>query len=259
MRDPGRLPVPEFSREPLRRLAGRLPPGVNRIVGLEMEKRFWRRYVQTRGSGWGLTLDDRLDPEAPLTERLILDRLDGLPRELSILDVGAGPLTVLGKRIEGRTVHMTATDPLGDTYRELLAREGVVAPPVATLTCAGEDLLERFGPARFDVAYARNALDHARDPLTIIRNMIALTKPGGLVALRHNRREGERRQYTLLHAWNFDVTDEGPVLFDRRRRFVLRDALGASADVGGHLDRQWACAVIRPKGPGLDSNQGPTP
>ena len=235
--------MPEFSKAAVQAIAGRLPARLNRAIGLWYEPQFWQRYLETGAFGSEAGLEPLFDPDRPLREPLIVDRLDSLPRELSILDVGAGPLTTLGKRIEGRRVEITPVDPLGDQYRKIVERRGVA--PVPTLTCAGEDLLERFGPGRFDVAYARNALDHTRDALAIIRNMIAVTRPGGLVALRHNRREAERRGYTLLHAWNFDLSDDGPVLFDRRRRIVLREALRTEADVEGFLDRDFVCVAIR--------------
>lgn len=237
-----RVPVPLLATEPLRRFAGGLPAGLNRAIGLRYEVRFWRRFLETRGYEWPEDYDVRLDPAAELVEPLIVERLASLPETVSILDVGAGPMTALGKRVPGRRIDITAVDPLGDAYRRLLEERGLRAP-VPTLACAGEDIRERFGDDRFDVVYARNALDHSRDPLGIIKNMLAVARPGGLVALRHVRREGEQRGYTLLHAWNFDVDGGVPVLFDRRRRISLPDAL-PGAQVEAYAERHWVCMVL---------------
>ena len=219
-----------------------MPARLNRAVGLRYEPRYWGRFLETRGGEWRASFPSLLDPESALSEPLILERLDSLPQKISILDVGAGPLTVLGKRIPGREVEITAVDPLGDSYRVLLEREGLV-PPVPTIACSGEDLRERFGDARFDVAFARNALDHSLDPLAIVRNMLAVTRPGGFVALRHYPGEGERRGYTLLHAWNFDIEDGAPVVFNRRQKFHLADEF-PGARVEAHRDGKWVCVVI---------------
>jgi SAM-dependent methyltransferase len=243
MRDLMRVPMPRAATAALKRVAGWMPARLNRAVGLRYESRFWRRHLETRGLGWARNFDALLDPDAPLTEGLILDRLASLPETISILDVGAGPLTVLGKNVPGRRLEMTAVDPLGDSYRALLERNGMVAP-VPTLPCAGEDLLRRFGENRFDVSFARNALDHSRDPLEIIRNMLAVTRPGGFVALRHMRREGERRGYTLLHAWNFDLAQGEPVLFNRRKTIRFAEAVPSTVRTEGHLDGHWVCIVL---------------
>lgn len=147
-----------------------------------------------------------LDPEAelqPNIQALIAAPEGALVR---ILDVGAGPLSVLGKRWEGRTVEMTAVDPLARTYAWLLERHHVV-PPVQTTPGDAESLQSTFPRDHFDLAFAQNCLDHGYDPLLSIRQILAVVKPGGHALLGHQVDEGKRQQYSGLHQWDFSVEE----------------------------------------------------
>lgn len=169
---------------------------------------------------------------------------------VSILDVGAGPVSAVGYRFPGKSVSLTAVDPLADEYNRLLAKAGVV-PPVRTERVDGEGLLEHFGPDRFDLAYSRNALDHAVDPLTIIRNMLGVVRSGGHVILRHVRNEALRQGYVQLHQWNFDERDGRAVIWRPDQEVDLAVVLGEQADVRcriepaeGGDDFDWAVLVM---------------
>jgi hypothetical protein len=65
--------------------------------------------------------------------------------EISILDVGAGPLTWLGYRYSGKKLTIVPVDPLAAEYDRLLHEAGL-EPPVRTIPVAGEELLEHFDP-----------------------------------------------------------------------------------------------------------------
>jgi SAM-dependent methyltransferase len=195
------------------------------------------------GLRWHSDLRRDLDPNSALDETLILDRLSQLPTEISVLDVGAGPLTNLGTQIPGRRVEIIAIDPLGNEYARTLADLGLTSP-VPTQTCRGEEVRARFGDRRFDIAYSRNALDHAADPVRIIENMLAVTKIGGFVVLRHHDREAERRRYTLLHQWNFGLEDDAPIIWNRRARVSLRDRFGDRARIEACRDRDGTICIV---------------
>src|SRR4051794_5126905 len=102
---------------------------------LPTEVEFWREWLRSGGLDWPWSYRERLDPDTPLAEPLILDRLSG--DAVRILDVGAGPLTSLGRRHPSSSIEVVAVDPLAARYDELLAEAGVV-PPVRTLPCRGE-------------------------------------------------------------------------------------------------------------------------
>lgn len=103
-------------------------------------------------------------------------------------------------------MQVTAIDALAETYDVVLREMGIV-PRVRTWAAHGERLLEHFSPASFDLAYSGNALDHAYDPLRVIRNMVELVRPDGSVVLRHHRNEDQAALYRGLHQWNFDLRD----------------------------------------------------
>jgi SAM-dependent methyltransferase len=213
--------------------------------GLPDEICFWEKYISTGGLDWPDEFRFRTDPESLLQETMMIERLETIPDEtVRILDVGAGPLTVLGKRHPAKRLEITAVDPLADHYNELLTRAHIV-PPVRTLPCEGERLLERFQPGTFDFAYARNALDHSYDPLRIILNMVAVVKQRRFVCLRHYENEGRHAEYVGLHQWNFDARHGEFVIWNHEAEHHLNAILGDSARVRCECrpDRWLICEI----------------
>jgi SAM-dependent methyltransferase len=188
---------------------------------LHTEVAFWDRWLTSRGEASPWDYERRLDPAFALQEPTILEFLDRTaPPRGRILDVGAGPLTWLGRTHPTTALEVVAVDPLAAEYDDLLARHGI-EPPVRTRAVRGEELLDHFPPASFDVAFARNALDHAADPLAIVRAMTAVTRLGGIVVLRHLEREAERERYEELHQWNLEARNGALHLWSRRERHLV--------------------------------------
>ncbi len=86
----------------------------------------------------------------------------------------------------------------------MLLAEAGVNPPVRTIKCAAENVLQRFGGPRFHVCHSRNALDHCVDPRRAILAMAQLLHPNGLLYVEVYKNEGEKAKYEGLHSWNFD-------------------------------------------------------
>ncbi|HEX4689357.1 MAG TPA: sulfotransferase [Solirubrobacteraceae bacterium] len=172
---------------------------------------FWRHYLASRGDRWPEEFVERFDPESAFVGRFAepAARLDG--PVVRLLDVGAGPLTTVGKRLPGKELIVEACDPLAPGYDALLDELGLV-PPVRTVACDGEKLLERYAPESFDVTHARNAIDHAYDPFAVIAGMLAVTRAGGFVALGHETNEAVRESYVGFHQWNFERDPAGAFL-----------------------------------------------
>jgi SAM-dependent methyltransferase len=244
--------LPQGLRPALRRIALRTRAArklVWREKGVEHELEFWERWFATGGYLWKDDFERRLDPDALLEERLIVERLPEVPADpVAILDVGAGPLTFLGKRYPGRSLRITPVDALADEYDRLL-REFELEPPVRTLLCSGEELLTKFAPETFDIAYARNSLDHSYDPLAIIRNMISVVKPGGFVITRHVRTEGEHQTYSGFHQWNFDIEDGRLVLWNKATKHDVTKAVDGVARAEAFRDDEgggdWVVCVLQ--------------
>jgi SAM-dependent methyltransferase len=178
---------------------------------------------------WTSDRDSRLDSETEIRDPLLRAELERNPAEqISILDVGAGPVTAVGFRYPGKTLTIVPVDPLADEYERLL-RDAGLDPPIRTMRVAGEALLQHFGSRRFDIAYAVNALDHSADPFTIISNMVGVVRVGGVVILRHKRNEGESALYGGLHQWNFDAVDGSLLVWNNAVEVNVGSALEGRA------------------------------
>jgi SAM-dependent methyltransferase len=225
-------------------LVGRREPQRVWREGLPEEVEFWKQALPARVAmepGYKL----RVDPTAPMTDPLLSSLIANIPAEtVSILDVGAGPLTALGKTYPGKTLNITPTDPLATEYVRIM-RDAGIEPPVPPTPCRGEDLLDLFGPSTFDIAFARNALDHSVDPVRVIRNMVHVVKDGRFVVLRHLRREADRNLYRGLHQWNFDI-EEGEFVIWRIRGEKIRvnRILGDAAAVACFEENGWIVCLM---------------
>jgi SAM-dependent methyltransferase len=207
---------------------------------------FWAEWL-TGAPGTEQWADDRverLNPETEIRDPVVRAELDRNPAgEISILDVGAGPLTWLGYRYPGKSLTIVPVDPLADEYDRLLRDAGLEAP-VRTMRVAGEELLEHFEPASFDIAYATNALDHSADPLSIISNMVMVVRPGGVVILRHKRNEGASARYSGLHAWNFDTLDGNLVLWNEATEVDVGAAVADRATTSAWVEKNEVVARL---------------
>jgi SAM-dependent methyltransferase len=199
-------------------------------AGKAPEVTFWRAWLATKGLDYPWDYEPRLDPAQPLQER-ITQHLGAPPgATVSILDVGAGPLTRLGKRWEGRIVWITAVDALAEQYERLL-RDAGITPPVLTQPGEVERLTERFPKNSFDLVNIENALDHSYDPLLGIRQMLEVVRPGGYVLLLHDVNEAHRTGYVGFHQWNFCADNGHFIIWNPQNRVSVNDALGDIAEI----------------------------
>lgn len=140
-----------------------------------------------------------------------------LPQKLKIyiLDVGADPLTYLGKIFEGKRINITAVDPLADEY-DLILDKYQIQPLIRTQKLAAEELTKRFSPSTFDLVVARNSIDHAYGPESGVLQMIDVVKSGQYVLLEHRQNEAENENYSGLHQWNFSLSANGDFLISSK-------------------------------------------
>jgi SAM-dependent methyltransferase len=225
------------------------------LVARRKPQRIWREGLPAEVDFWSQVLAKRVatdpayklraDARAPIGDPVLKMLIAKIPDEaISIIDVGAGPLTAVGKTYPGKTVRVTATDPLAPEYARIM-RDAGIEPPVAPIACRGEDLLNVFRPDTFDIAFARNALDHCVDPVRVITNMVQLVKEGRFVVLRHLRREAQAQLYRGLHQWNFDIEGGEFVIWRTRRDKVHMDrVLGPSATLACFEEGGWVVCLI---------------
>jgi SAM-dependent methyltransferase len=152
-------------------------------------------------------------------------------RSARILDVGSGPATTLGPIEAPCPVEIVPIDPLAETYGKLLRDAGLRCWN-PTRPSEGERLSE-LGLGTFDLVHSRNALDHAYDPLRVIKQMMAVCRPGGTVYFEGSVNESVKQNAHGLHQWNFMPLDTGDLVVWRpdNNAMSLRAALGHEVTV----------------------------
>lgn len=211
--------------------------------GKDFEIEFWKKWVEEKGGQWGNDFEARLNPDAIIDPHIesFLKNVTGTP---SILDVGAGPLTVLGKKLsDGRKVSITATDPLADQYNELF-RNATISPLVKTEFAEVERLDEIFNENQFDLVHMRNALDHSYDPLGGVKQMLKVVKQKHVVLLEHSTNEAEKANYGAFHQWNICVQDEELIFWNKQTIINVTKELKAEAKVICWGNYDWTSAVV---------------
>jgi SAM-dependent methyltransferase len=167
----------------------------------------------------------RMNPARPL-QPYLMKLIDRPPRSrVEILDVGAGPMTFVGHKWPDCEIHITAIDPNAPEYDRLLAKYQI-EPPCRTKFGYMEDLSSVVPMSFFDLVHARNCVDHSKDPLRAIQEMVRAAKPGCCVFLNHYISEGRRNEYAGPHQWN---------LFPRDGRFYIDRPGIRPIDVGEEL------------------------
>lgn len=192
---------------------------LRRSAGLCLESCYWRRWIAARGGNLPQLYLSQLDKSAPLSlfHRRFIDQLP--QSQVRILDVGAGPMTGLGKTHPSKVIEIVATDVLAEEYARTLRKYGV-EPPVPTIYADAENLAEKFAENSFDYVTANNSIDHCRNPLKAILEMIRVVKTGCYVSVRHRENEAERTNYLGLHEWNFSLRGQTPVLWRGREDLI---------------------------------------
>lgn len=196
-----------------------------RWAGVRLEVLYWRRWLAGRGGKLPELYQNQLDPRAPLSDfhRRFVDQLP--QTKIRILDVGAGPMTGVGKVHPSKEIEITATDVLAGEYARALGACGIT-PPVPTIYADAENLAALFAENSFDYVTANNSIDHCRNPLRAMTEMIRVAKPGCYVSVRHRENEARRTNYLGLHEWNFSLRGQTPVLWRRGEEIDIPGALG---------------------------------
>ena len=170
-------------------------------TGLKSEVDFWDGWFNEKGGMWPEDFTKRLKEDTEIESYLIDGlQLDGrLPK---ILDIGAGPMSIVGKCLHGQKLDITAADPLAPYYSEI-ARRTKVERPIVTQQAFSEDLSSFFDAGSFDLVFCSNSLDHSFEPVRGIEEMLLVAGAKGRIVLVHGVNEAEHCQYGDLHQWNF--------------------------------------------------------
>jgi len=165
-------------------------------LGIRGELFYQRRFIKTINNTSLLKPDTQLQGYI----RELLTEHKG--SKIKILDVGAGSLTLIGKKWDDKQIEITAIDPLADKYNDELKKYKVI-PLVVTQVGHAEKLDEQFEENYFDIVHAINSLDHCYNPVIAIQQMLKVVKKDYYVVLHHHLNEGKEHNYSGLHQWNF--------------------------------------------------------
>lgn len=201
---------------------------------LGSEVSFWDKWFKTKGLRWPDDYSRKIDPETSLQE--IFEKYSDKFSKNKILDVGAGPLTIIGKKSSKIDFEIYPVDPLGESYSNLLRKYKIKAP-VKTISLEGEKLSQMFKPDTFNISYSSNAIDHSYDPLKIIKDMIKVTKPGGAIILHHRFNVGSHADWKGMHNWDF--------FLDNNLNFIIRGKNNKKVNVNELFKKQVALHEIR--------------
>jgi sugar transferase (PEP-CTERM/EpsH1 system associated) len=215
-------------------------------LGGDEESAFWEEYLARRADAFAIDFQLRCDPDLRLQSHITNFVAAPPDATVDILDVGAGPLTYLGKRWGHRTLRITAVDPLAEQYDRLLEKHGV-EPLVHTQSGSAERLTDLFAVNRFDLVHARNCIDHCDDPVRAIQQMVAVVKPGGVVYMHHAVNEADTQHYSGFHQWNLYDRDGQLYVGNRNQAINITELLAPVADVYSQLHGGgvWMVNVIR--------------
>jgi SAM-dependent methyltransferase len=211
------------------------------ISGVSSEYEFWRHWLSTKGGNYPEDFGNRFSLGRQLGENI--GRHLGSSRR--ILDVGAGPVSTLGKYFLGESVDLIAIDPLASMYNDLL-NEFELTAETPTILGFAEDLTTQFSPQSFDVIHCSNALDHSLDPLRALEEMLVICKEQGVVILNHSVNEAEKAGYQGLHQWNFDVFNGHFIIWNKHQRVDVNELYGDYARIEVSCENSWISVELHP-------------
>jgi len=225
-----------------------ITPPASWTGGLPSEAKFWDGVLSGENTRWKEGLERRFVPrQVTAGHRELIELSARGAEEVAVLDVGAGPCSVMGNVWEGRKVKVTAVDPLAEEYAEQLERAGRF-PPVRTIKGYAERLGEQFAPGTFDFMFSHNALDHCFDPVTAIRQMILVGKPRACIQLEHRADEGEVENYFGLHQWNFRAEEGRFIIWNKSERHDMSELLKGTHGITCGVNENWLSVCIVPHG-----------
>ncbi|MEM4655315.1 MAG: methyltransferase domain-containing protein [Thermosphaera sp.] len=183
----------------------------------ENEINFWWRELSLVGEFGGdilnRTIVERQHKVFPASLLPLLETIyQKQKRKPRVLDVGSGPLSMLGWGVTHGLMELVAVDPLADVYLDFLKE--LAYPPLSypLIKTKGEELGSLFAENSFDLIWIRNALDHCVDPPEVMRQMNSILQPGGFLFLSGFVREASFEGGRGLHKFDVYVDDSLQVI-----------------------------------------------
>lgn len=138
--------------------------------------------------------------------------LIGDKKEVKIANLGCGPVSLIGEYLEGVKVKVYASD-IKD-FSESWKRLKLI--PILPIEIQNMEKLT-YEDNFFDVVSCVNALDHTKDALSAVKEMIRVTKDGGWVYIDCCL---DQLDTGYRHFWN---AKEDGMFFSKKDKFSLKD------------------------------------
>jgi glycosyltransferase involved in cell wall biosynthesis len=175
------------------------------------EVMFWRKWLKgDRGA--------RHAKLRPLAKEIV--EMIGDKKEVSIADIGSGPISTIGYTLDGVKVNYVPSDLLADEYKKLYEYHNLY-PPVKP---EYQDMTKlTYLDESFDIVYCRNALDHCLDAYKALKEMYRVCKKGGYIYLWHFEKVAKMMGYTGMHQWNIELKDGDCLFSNKEKQFLLSE------------------------------------
>lgn len=177
------------------------------ISGIDNEVLFWEEFFSQK-SKW----QDDFKRRTSENPDFKYSNFNLESRTIKVLDVGAGPISDVGIRMDGKKIDLCACDPFSDVYNSILEKNNI-KPYVVTEFALLEKLSQFYPKQSFDMVCMHNALDHAFDPIIGLNEMMMVLKKGGNIMLAHAKDEAENENYNGFHQWNISVESENLIIW----------------------------------------------
>jgi SAM-dependent methyltransferase len=157
-----------------------------------------------------------------------------LRQGMTCLDVGCGPgevMRLMGE-VVGTSGHVVGLDADARIGNEAIAALRATGSSQFDFVKGTVENLAGVGSQRFDVVYARLLLIHLSDPVSALKKMYALTRPGGYIIVQDY-------DFGTLHLNRFSGSDElNKVLFETYEKS------GRDIHIGSRLPAHFMAAGI---------------
>lgn len=176
-----------------------------------------------------------------LAVSLALDEVSGL--EGPALDLGTG-MGLMARELAGRGLEVVTVDvdAEGQQLAAALTEDPVLAGRIRFTRADGAAL--PFPDGHFGCAVTMDALHHFGDGASILRELLRVVQPGGLVALVEFDAEGFAL-VARVHESEGGSHLEGPVIMDWARGFLT--ALGAAEEATGEVNLHRVAVFRKPE------------
>ncbi len=213
--------------------------------GIKNETAFWESWIKGKGLEWSDDFLSRIVAGTELQNYIteLLPEKD-IGSDVQILDVGAGPMTRIGKHWDGRQITIFPID-IEAVFFDRILQEYDIVPPVRTVFGEVERLTELFEASFFDLVYAENLLHCSYKPITALRQMIRVLKPGGTILLTQSQNEGRKRNYKGLYQWNIFSQDGDMMIGNENSVVNISSFFSDNLKVACQTENEWINVILQ--------------